>query len=83
MPGPLSAALGPVFCRRSTQAVSLRAKAIPVLYISDPPVWTAKTRRDMLDALADLTPPTQANWRSRINTRIAQYEMAFRMQLPF
>jgi hypothetical protein len=61
--------------------VSLRAKGDPVLYISDPPGVDRETRRDMLDALADLnTAEHQRIGDPEINTRIAQYEMAFRMQ---
>ena len=61
--------------------VSLRAKGDPVLYVNNPPGVDARTRRDMLDALAQLN---QAEHRRlgdpEIQTRIAQYEMAFRMQ---
>ncbi len=61
--------------------VSLRAKGDPVLYINDPPGVDQRTRRDMLDALSKLN---QAEYKKigdpEINTRIAQYEMAFRMQ---
>src|SRR6266498_3211924 len=61
--------------------VALRAKGDPVLYLNDPPGVDRETRRDMLDALAKLN---QAEYKKvgdpEINTRIAQYEMAFRMQ---
>jgi hypothetical protein len=61
--------------------VSLRAKGDPVLYVNNPPGVDSQTRRDMLDALAQLN---QAEHRRlgdpEIQTRIAQYEMAFRMQ---
>jgi hypothetical protein len=61
--------------------VSLRAKGDPVLYISDPPGVDKQTRRNMLDALTQLN---QAEYKKigdpEINTRIAQYEMAFQMQ---
>jgi hypothetical protein len=61
--------------------VSLRAKGDPVLYVNDPPGVDKETRRDMLDALVQLN---QAEYKKvgdpEINTRIAQYEMAFRMQ---
>ncbi len=61
--------------------VSLRAKGDPVLYLNDPPGVDSAGRRDMLDALAKLN---QAEYKKvgdpEINTRIAQYEMAFRMQ---
>jgi hypothetical protein len=61
--------------------VSLRSRGDPVLFLSNPPGVDAATRRQMLDALGRLNqrhldevgdPETQ--------TRIAQYEMAFRMQ---
>lgn len=61
--------------------VSLRAKGDPVLYLNDPPGVDSAGRHDMLDALAKLN---QAEYKKvgdpEINTRIAQYEMAFRMQ---
>jgi len=61
--------------------VSLRAQGDPVLFLPNPPGVDQATRRNMLDALAQLNqrqfekvgdPDTQ--------TRIAQYEMAYRMQ---
>src|SRR5690606_19386642 len=61
--------------------VSLRSKGDPVLFLSDPPGVTGQTRRKMLDALAALN---QQQYESigdpEINTRIQQYEMAYRMQ---
>ena len=63
------------------QGVALRSSGDPVLYLSNPAGVSPTTRRRMLDALARLNqkhfddvadPETQA--------RIAQYEMAFRMQ---
>ena len=61
--------------------VSLRSRGDAVLFLNNPPGVDAQTRRRMLDALGRLNrrqlervgdPDTQ--------TRIAQYEMAFRMQ---
>jgi hypothetical protein len=61
--------------------VSLRAKGDPVLYISDPPGVDRETRRTMLDGLSDLNAlESKRVGDPEINTRIAQYEMAFRMQ---
>jgi len=61
--------------------VSLRAKGDPVLYLNDPPGVDRETRRDMLDALAELNATSYKRFGDpEINTRIAQYEMAFRMQ---
>ena len=60
--------------------VSLRAKGDPVLYISDPPGVDRETRRTMLDALSELNSAEHKRIGDpEINTRIAQYEMAFRM----
>ncbi len=72
---------GPGFLPTKHAGVSLRAKGDPVLYISDPQGVDRETRRDMLDALAELnTTEYQRVGDPEINTRIAQYEMAFRMQ---
>jgi len=61
--------------------VSLRAAGDPVLYLSNPPGVDAGTRRGMLDALAKLNQKRfEAIQDPEISTRIAQYEMAFRMQ---
>src|SRR6266404_321202 len=61
--------------------VSLRAKGDAVLYLNDPPGVDKETRRDMLDALAELNATEHKRMGDpEINTRIAQYEMAFRMQ---
>src|SRR5205814_5627084 len=45
---------GPGFLPTKHAGVSLRAKGDPVLYISDPKGVDRETRRDMLDALAEL-----------------------------
>jgi hypothetical protein len=72
---------GSGFLPSKYQGVALRAKGDPVLFLSNPPGVDPQTRRRMLDSLARLNqkefdtvadPETQA--------RIAQYEMAFRMQ---
>ena len=64
------------------QGVQCRSQGDPVLYVSDPPGMDRSVRRKSLDALNDLNrlhaeqlsdPETQ--------TRIAQYELAFRMQV--
>jgi uncharacterized protein (DUF1501 family) len=61
--------------------VSLRAKGDPVLYLSNPPGVSSQTRRKMLDALAKLNKQQYDEIGDpEINTRISQYEMAFRMQ---
>ena len=64
------------------QGVKMRSGSEPVLYLSNPPGVDRTQRRSALDALAKINqkhfdeigdPETQA--------RIAQYEMAFRMQM--
>lgn len=63
------------------QGVALRSSGDPVLYLSNPPGVDSDTRRRMLDGLAALN---QKRFESigdpEIQARIAQYEMAFRMQ---
>jgi hypothetical protein len=72
---------GSGFLPSKYQGVALRSSGDPVLFLSNPPGVSPQTRRRMLDALARLNqkeldevadPETQA--------RMAQYEMAFRMQ---
>ncbi|NNJ28003.1 hypothetical protein LzC2_41140 [Planctomycetes bacterium LzC2] len=61
--------------------VALRSKGDPVLYLSDPPGVSRSQRRNMLDALAALNHKTLDEYGDpEIATRIAQYEMAYRMQ---
>jgi hypothetical protein len=63
------------------QGVALRSTGDPVLYLSDPPGVDAKTRREMLDGLAELNQKRlEQKGDPEIAARIAQYEMAFRMQ---
>ena len=72
---------GAGFLPSKHQGVRLRTDGDPVLFLSDPPGVSQASRRRMLDTLSTLNqqhfdsfadPETQA--------RIAQYEMAFRMQ---
>jgi hypothetical protein len=63
------------------QGVQFRSGHDPVLFLSDPPGVSPETRRRMLDGLAKLNAKNFARYHDpEINTRIAQYEMAFRMQ---
>jgi hypothetical protein len=63
------------------QGVGFRSSGDPVLYLSNPPGIDAGTRRTMLDALAKLNRLKARDYGDpEIETRIAQYEMAFRMQ---
>ncbi|MCS7021400.1 MAG: DUF1501 domain-containing protein [Gemmataceae bacterium] len=64
------------------QGVQCRSKGEPVLYLTDPPGLDRTTRRLGLDALRDLnTLQHQELGHPETATRIAQYELAFRMQL--
>ncbi len=61
--------------------VALRSQGDPVLYLSNPAGVSIDTRRKMLDALAALNRKQfDSVGDPEINTRIAQYELAFRMQ---
>ncbi len=61
--------------------VALRSVGDPVLYVQDPPGVSGSGRRAMLDTLAALNERTFATYGDpETLTRIAQYEMAFRMQ---
>jgi len=63
------------------QGVKFRNKGDPVLYLSNPPGMDRETRRETLDELAALNQRHfDALGDPEIQTRIAQYEMAFRMQ---
>ena len=63
------------------QGVKFRNKGDRVLYLSNPPGMDAATRRESLDELAALNGRHfDALGDPEIQTRIAQYEMAFRMQ---
>jgi len=79
---PLYARLwGSGFLPSSHQGVALRTSGDPVLYLSNPPGLSAATRRDQLDVVAALNEKRLAiEHDPEIETRITQYEMAFRMQ---
>src|SRR5207237_3966451 len=63
------------------QGVQFRSAGDPVLYISNPPGIDRELRRAQLDSLAQLNARTHDRTGDpEIDTRIAQYEMAFRMQ---
>ncbi len=72
---------GSGFLPSKHQGVALRSKGDPVLYLSNPAGVDAKLRRTMLDGLNALNRRSfQAVGDPEIHARIAQYEMAFRMQ---
>lgn len=64
------------------QGVQCRSHGEPVLYLNSPPDVTFAKRRNMLDAIDELN---QQNYAAFGNpetvTRVAQYEMSFRMQM--
>ena len=63
------------------QGVKFRSIGDPVLYLSNPTGFDAEKRRIYLDALRLLNEiKLEAFGDPEINTRIAQYEMAYRMQ---
>jgi hypothetical protein len=79
---PLYARLwGSGFLPSNHQGVAFRTGGDPVLYLSNAPGIDASTRRDQLDVLSALNSKQAAAQRDpEIDTRISQYEMAFRMQ---
>jgi hypothetical protein len=63
------------------QGVQLRAGAEPVLYLNDPDGVSRMQRRNMLDLTGDLDRYQQSSTLDPgIEERIAQYEMAYRLQ---
>jgi hypothetical protein len=63
------------------QGVKFRSVGDPVLYLSNPPGFSRELRRDYLDALGSLNQmKLEETGDPEVSTRIAQYEMAFRMQ---
>ena len=63
------------------QGVKFRSVGDPVLFLSNPPGINADVRRRILDDLAQLNRIKLAEFGDpEIATRIAQYEMAYRMQ---
>ena len=63
------------------QGVQCRSKGDPVLYVSNPPGMDRSLRRASLDALRDLNQKAAEDFaHPETLTRIAQYELAYRMQ---
>ena len=63
------------------QGVQFRSGKDPVLYLQNPEGISALSRRKMLDRLAELHAAQFADLGDpEINARVAQYEMAYRMQ---
>lgn len=79
--GLLARLWGAGFLPSRHQGVQFRSSGDPVLYLNDPPGMTRHQRRLMLDGAARLN---KLQYRRvgdpEIETRIEQYEMAYRMQ---
>jgi hypothetical protein len=72
---------GSGFLPTQYQGVQLRAAGEPVLFLSDPPGLDRELRRASLDTLNDLNNRALVRVNDpEVATRIAQYELAFRMQ---
>ncbi|MFO0906247.1 MAG: DUF1501 domain-containing protein [Pirellulales bacterium] len=69
------------FLPSNHQGAALRASGDPVLYLENPPGVDARLRREQLDVLAELNGRrADSALDPEIQSRIAQYELAFRMQ---
>jgi uncharacterized protein (DUF1501 family) len=76
-----SAIWGTGFLPSHHQGVQFRAAADPVLYVNDPAGIERQDRRAMLDALANIAAlQYETSKDSEIQSRVSQYEMAYRMQ---
>ena len=72
---------GSGFIPSKYQGVRLRGEGEPVLYLTDAPGFSRGQKRELLDDLAALNAHRFAQQGDpEIETRIAQYEMAFKMQ---
>ena len=79
--GLLARLWGSGFLPTRLQGVQLRSKGDPILYLSDPNGIDRETRRDMLDGIGKLNAMHHDVLADpEIETRIAQYELAYRMQ---
>ena len=73
---------GSAFLPGSHQGVKLRSSSNPVLYLNDPSGGSRKDSREMLDSLKQLNSIRREQVGDpEIDTRIAAYEMAYRMQM--
>ncbi len=72
---------GSGFLPTQYQGVKFRNQGDPVLFLSNPPGVDRATRREMLDEVGDLNRIERStSGDPEIDTRISQYELAFRMQ---
>ena len=73
---------GPGFLPSVYQGVQCRSPGDPVLYLSNPAGIDRAMRRRMLDTIAEVNQAAnQRNGDAETITRIAQYELAYRMQI--
>jgi hypothetical protein len=80
-PSAGQSAWGTGFLPSVFQGVQCRSKGDPVLYVSDPPGMSRELRRRTLDALRELNEQQAVELgHPETVTRIAQYELAYRMQ---
>lgn len=64
------------------QGVQFRSGKDPVLYLNNPEGVDMRSRRNALDAIVDLNKMQQEKWMDpAISSKIADYEMAYRMQM--
>jgi hypothetical protein len=79
--GLLARLWGSGFLPSGHQGVQFRSAGEPVLYLNDPPGITRERRRMMLDGVTELNRLQHAqSGDPEIETRISQFEMAYRMQ---
>ena len=79
--GLLSRLWGSGFLPSRHQGVKLRSQGDPVLYLSDPPGIDRSARRRMLDGISALNQLQHKQFGDpETAARIAQYEMAYKMQ---
>lgn len=73
---------GSGFLPSKFQGVKFRGEGNPVLYLNNPEGMSRQMRRELLDDVALLNEMNQSEFADpEITTRIAQYEMAYRMQM--
>ncbi len=73
---------GSGFLPSEHQGCKLRSGGDPVLYLQNPPGVSSATRRTMLDLVGELNEAeARRSLDPEVQARIAQYEMAYRMQM--
>ena len=73
---------GSGFLPTKFQGVKFRGSGDPVLYLNDPKGMSRGLRRKILDGISQLNEQNLALYQDpEIRTRIAQYEMAYKMQM--